>query len=205
VYGVLWTGREKKAEGGGTEDGCPRDTRTTRKKRRALYQRLIDFRLKSTGETPVPRQAIPSVAWASHPLSGKNPEQFCLWYNLGKIRQGALGACNVTVGMNSPDPLNSLLASWRHEPAPASDFNTGVWARIRGGEAARPLAPIVRFPWALPLAASVAVLLSIAGGTGWALALNEAQSADRMASAYVRSIDPLQMVTQHHELPPFSS
>ena len=95
--------------------------------------------------------------------------------------------------MNSPDPLTSLLASWRHNPAPASDFNAGVWARIQAGEHARPLAPIVQFPWVLPLAASVAVLLSIAGGTGWAIALNEAQSADRMASAYVRSIDPVQM------------
>ncbi len=122
-----------------------------------------------------------------------------------KIRQGERGACSVTVGMNSPDPLNSLLASWRHEPAPAADFNAGVWSRIRAGEAARPLAPIVRFPWALPLAASVAVLLSIAEGTGWALALNEAQSADRMASAYVRSIDPLQMSAQHHKHTPVSS
>jgi hypothetical protein len=85
--------------------------------------------------------------------------------------------------MNSPDPLNSLLASWHHEPPPAANFNAGVWARIRAGEGTRPRTLIVRFPWALPLAASVAVLLSIAGGTGWALALNEAQSADRMASA----------------------
>ena len=115
------------------------------------------------------------------------------WVDGLKIRQGAKGACNVSVGMNSPDPLNALLASWRHEPAPDSDFNAGVWARIQAGGQARPLAPIVRFPLALPLAASVAVLLSMAGGTGWALALNEAQSADRMASAYVRSIDPVQM------------
>ena len=99
--------------------------------------------------------------------------------------------------MTSPDPLKSLLASWRHDPAPVADFNVGVWARIQAGEQARPLAAIVRFPWALPLAASVAVLLSIAGGMGWALALNEAQSSDRMASAYVRSIDPVQMPAQH--------
>jgi hypothetical protein len=98
--------------------------------------------------------------------------------------------------MNSSDPLHSLLASWRHEPEPDSDFNEGVWARIQAGTQVRPLAPIVRFPWALPLAASVAVLMSIAGGMGWALALNEAQSAERMASAYVRSIDPLQMSAQ---------
>jgi len=99
--------------------------------------------------------------------------------------------------MNSTDPLSSLLASWRHDPTPAADFNAGVWARIQAGEQARPRAAIVRFPWALPLVASVAVLLSIAGGTGWALVLNESQSADRMASAYVRSIDPVQMSAQH--------
>ena len=97
--------------------------------------------------------------------------------------------------MNSSDPLHSLLASWRHEPATDSDFNTRVWARIQADTQARPLAPILRFSWALPMAASVTMLVSIAGGAGWALALNEAESAEQMAAAYVRSIDPVQMST----------
>jgi hypothetical protein len=46
------------------------------------------------------------------------------------------------------------------------------------------------------MAASVAMLVSIAGGAGWALALNEAESAEQMAAAYVRSIDPVQMSAQ---------
>jgi hypothetical protein len=95
--------------------------------------------------------------------------------------------------MNSPDPLHSLLASWSHEPVPDSHFNEAVWARIHAGEQTRTRAPIFVFPSTLRLAASVALLLSIAGGTGWAHVLNTTQSADRMASAYVRSIDPVQM------------
>ena len=113
----------------------------------------------------------------------------------GKNRQGVQWGFSVSIYMNSPDPLPSLLASWSHEPVPDSHFNEAVWARIHAGEQARPRAPISWFPSTLPMAASVALLLSIAGGTGWAHALNTAQSADRMASAYVRSIDPIQMAT----------
>jgi len=99
--------------------------------------------------------------------------------------------------MNTPDPLQPLLASWEHSSSDASDFNTGVWARIQSVEGTLPLSPIIRFPSLLPLAASVTVLLSIAAGTGSALALNRAQSAERMASAYVRSVDPVQMSAAH--------
>ena len=99
--------------------------------------------------------------------------------------------------MTTPDPLQPLLASWEHSPSDASDFNAGVWARLQSGERARTFAPIIRFPWLLPLAASVTVLLSVAAGTGSALALNRAQSAERMASAYVRSVDPVQMLAAH--------
>ena len=101
--------------------------------------------------------------------------------------------------MNNPDPLSSLLASWQHESAPVTDFNDGVWARIRAGESSVPLAPILRFPWALPLAASVTVLLSLLAGTGSALALNRAQAVEHMAAAYVRSVDPVQMSAIHAE------
>lgn len=96
---------------------------------------------------------------------------------------------------DSRDPLASTLRTWRHEPAPAPDFDGAVWARIRSAETAAPArtASIFHFPSALPLAASVAVLLSIAAGTGTAFALNRTLSTNRMAAAYVRSIDPLQM------------
>jgi hypothetical protein len=102
---------------------------------------------------------------------------------------------NVSLGMNDPrDPLSSTLQSWRHEPTPAPDFNHQVWARIRAADhapARRPFAFLHRH--ALPLAASVAVILSILAGSGSAFALNHTRTTQRMAAAYVRSIDPVQM------------
>jgi hypothetical protein len=102
----------------------------------------------------------------------------------------------------SRDPLSPLLGSWKHSPAPAPDFAKDVWSRIRTAESAAPAEPasVIRFPFAipLPLAASVAVTLSILAGTLAALGVNRSQSADRMAAAYVRTIDPIQMTTGAH-------
>lgn len=98
--------------------------------------------------------------------------------------------------MNDPrDPLSSTLHSWRHEPAPSPDFNNQVWARIQSADTAAARQPFafLHFRHALPLAASVAVLLSIAAGSGSAFALNHTRTTQRMAAAYVRSIDPVQM------------
>jgi hypothetical protein len=90
------------------------------------------------------------------------------------------------------DPLSSTLHSWHHEPVPAPDFNDQVWGRIRIPEAAaRSRFTLLHFH--LPLAASIAVVLSIATGMGGAFALNHNRTNERMASAYVRSIDPVQM------------
>ena len=94
--------------------------------------------------------------------------------------------------MNPPDPLPALLANWRHAPAPTPDFEAKVWGRIRANAKT---ATAVRFAWSLPLAACVTVLLSVAAGTGSALALNQAQTAELMAKAYVRSVDPVQMAS----------
>lgn len=96
---------------------------------------------------------------------------------------------------DSRDPLASTLRTWRHEPAPAPGFDKAVWARIRSAETAAPArtASILHFPSSLPFAAGLAVLLSIAAGTGTAFALNRTLSTDRMAAAYVRNIDPVQM------------
>ena len=102
--------------------------------------------------------------------------------------------------MNHSDPLKRLLASWSHEPTPAPEFATEVWSRIRSAESAPRLAPIIRFPWALPLAASIAVMLSVAAGTRSALALNHAEATARQAAAYVRSVDPVQMSATHEHL-----
>lgn len=104
---------------------------------------------------------------------------------------------------DSRDPLHPILRGWEHTPAPAPDFADGVWSRIRSSESS---ASIIRFPFAipLPLAACVAVTFSVLAGTFGALALNHAQTADRMAAAYVRTIDPIQMTGGHDHLPPQS-
>ena len=93
------------------------------------------------------------------------------------------------------DPLSSTLHTWHHEPAPAPDFNDQVWARIHSADASRKKEPLLHFHLALPLAASIAVILSIAAGTGGAFILNHTRTTDRMATAYVRSIDPVQMTS----------
>jgi hypothetical protein len=99
--------------------------------------------------------------------------------------------------MNPTDPLKPLLASWRHEPTPLPQFEAEVWSRLHSADSNHPISTVFRFPAALPLAASIAVLLSIAAGTSTAVALNQSQSTERMADAYVRSVDPLQMSTAH--------
>ncbi|MDF3057714.1 MAG: hypothetical protein K0R17_1929 [Rariglobus sp.] len=91
------------------------------------------------------------------------------------------------------DPLSSTLQTWRHEPAPAPDFNQGVWARIHSTGATREPAALFHFPGAIPLAASLAILFALAAGSGGAFALNRSLTTDRMADAYVRSIDPVRM------------
>ena len=48
----------------------------------------------------------------------------------------------------------------------------------------------------MPLAASFVLLLSLATGSGVALAYDSMTRDDRMAAEYARSIDPLQMAMQ---------
>lgn len=103
---------------------------------------------------------------------------------------------NVTSGMNNSGPLSRVLKSWQHDPAPSPDFNKAVWACIDAPEqipAPSFLAQLFHFPRQLPLTAGFAILLAAFAGTGAALSLGHGQSTDRMAAAYVRSIDPLQM------------
>ena len=98
--------------------------------------------------------------------------------------------------MNDHDPLSRVLKSWKHDPAPAPDFAKTAWARIDATEQAPApsfFAQFLYFPRQLPIAASFAVILAVLAGTGAGLALNRGQSTDRMAAAYVRSIDPIQM------------
>lgn len=93
------------------------------------------------------------------------------------------------------DSLSTLLRTWRHQPSDAPDFNAAVWARIRAQEraASMPLAVVRSFRWTLPLAAGFTVIASVAFGVGAGLAVSRSQTADRMAAAYARSIDPILM------------
>lgn len=89
------------------------------------------------------------------------------------------------------DPLQDLLQRWRHEAPPAPAFRDAVWARIAQAETASPVAPLIPFRLILPLAASLTLIASVAAGVGAGLSVARSQTADRMATAYARSIDPL--------------
>lgn len=110
--------------------------------------------------------------------------------------------------MNDRDELSVLLRTWRHDPAPAPDFASGVWRRLRTADrpvATRRLGDLLRFPlpFALPIAAGFAVVLGVTAG----LASNRTQATERMAAAYARTIDPILMTsagaanTHAHPLP----
>jgi hypothetical protein len=103
-----------------------------------------------------------------------------------------LARANVSPVVNHRDPLSTLLKSWRHEPPSEPRFNSGVWARIEAGR--RESGALSFYRWALPLAACLAVVL----GAGTALRESRRQHTDRMAAAYVRNVDPLQMPPYPH-------
>lgn len=89
--------------------------------------------------------------------------------------------------MTSPDSLRALLRRWQHTPPSAPDFAAGVWARLEA--ARRDERVVIAFRWALPIAASVALFL----GVGAARTQTRRAHAERMAAAYVRTVDPVQM------------
>ncbi|MBA3849952.1 MAG: hypothetical protein C0502_08140 [Opitutus sp.] len=93
--------------------------------------------------------------------------------------------------MEQPDSLTPLLCRWRHEPAFAPEFATEVWNRIEA--ARRDERAVVAFRWALPLAASVALLL----GIGVARLEAKRAQVEKMADFYVRTIDPVQIVAHN--------
>ncbi len=92
------------------------------------------------------------------------------------------------------DPLTTLLRRWSHDPAITPGFSAGVWARIDA--ARRDQRIVIAFRWALPLAASVALLL----GMGAARAEVKRDHTELMAAYYVRTIDPVQITghAEHH-------
>src|SRR2546430_17153830 len=107
--------------------------------------------------------------------------------------------------MSSPsDPFRDILQSWQYRPVQDPHFNKAVWARLaeKPTEAARSrLGWGVLLPFfsesssrrTLSLAASVLLVVSVALGSGVALAYDSFTRDQRMATAYAHSIDPLQM------------
>jgi hypothetical protein len=110
--------------------------------------------------------------------------------------------------MTDHDPnLSRVLKSWEHEPRPAPRFNAEVWVRIEAAREApwagaaiiaRSLGiPAQHFRWALPLGASVVLTLAVTLGAGVGYLQTSLTRTDRMAAAYVQTIDPLQMTAPH--------
>jgi len=109
--------------------------------------------------------------------------------------------------MNERESLSSLLKTWRIPPAESSDFSDAVWSRIHFAEKQKPerspgafaiLArafriPAEHFSWALPVAAGLVVMASIAAGTTAAHVYDSQRRTELMAPAHARSIDPLLM------------
>ena len=111
--------------------------------------------------------------------------------------------------MTERDPeLSRTLREWRHTPPAAPRFNAEVWARIEAARAAPWAAaaiiarglgiPAQHFRWALPVGASLVLALAAAAGVGAGSLHTALTENDRMAAAYVRTIDPLQMTAAHH-------
>lgn len=105
--------------------------------------------------------------------------------------------------MTDPD-LSRVLKDWRHDPPSAPRFNAEVWARIEAAReapwaAAAAVAgklgiPARSFRWVLPLGASLALTLAASLGAGLGYLQASRAYTDRMAAAYVHTIDPMQQV-----------
>lgn len=109
--------------------------------------------------------------------------------------------------MKDREPVSELLQTWRVPPIEHSDFSDNVWSRIHSAEREKPARrfdaaaiiarvfhiPAEQFRWALPVAASLVVIASIAAGTTAAHVYDSQRRTELMASVHARSIDPLLM------------
>ncbi|HEY0966504.1 MAG TPA: hypothetical protein VGD88_03855 [Opitutaceae bacterium] len=99
------------------------------------------------------------------------------------------------------DPLKDLLQRWRHEPSAAPNFNAGVWARIDQAGTQPAVATVIPFRLLLPLAASLTLIASVAAGVSAGLSVTRSQTAERMATSYARTIDPILKASTDHVHP----
>jgi len=110
--------------------------------------------------------------------------------------------------MMDRDPnLSNVLRSWRHTVAGAPRFNAEVWTRIEAARdapwtvaeflARRSGLPAQEFRWAVPVVATLALVFAMAAGAGAGVLHTRLTENDRMAAAYVQTIDPLQLTGVH--------
>jgi hypothetical protein len=111
--------------------------------------------------------------------------------------------------MSNQDPnLSKVLRSWEVEVPASPRFNAAVWAKIDATrDAPRSVAaflgsrlgiPVRSFRWALPLTVSLTLAIAAAAGASVGALQTSHSRNDRMAAAYVRTIDPLQMTVDRH-------
>lgn len=99
--------------------------------------------------------------------------------------------------------LSRLLEAWRHEPPPAPRFNAEVWTRVgrmrdASWAAATYVTRVLGLPgrcvrWVMPLGAALLMALAAFLGAGAGRLHTSLTRTNRMASAYLKTIDPLQM------------
>jgi hypothetical protein len=111
--------------------------------------------------------------------------------------------------MSNQDPnLSKVLRSWEVDVPASPRFNAEVWAKIEATREA-PLSvaaflgkrlgiPVRFFRWALPLTACLTLVVAAAAGVSIGALRTNHSLNDRMAAAYVRTIDPLQMTVDRH-------
>ena len=101
--------------------------------------------------------------------------------------------------MQPDDKLSRLLQAWRQSVPPAAPhFNAGVWARIEARGAPGPFDTLLRL-FSHPAVAAALIALCALGGFSWGVYqkdyLQPRLVREQMVEAYVRSIDPLQMMS----------
>jgi hypothetical protein len=101
--------------------------------------------------------------------------------------------------MNTPDPLDRLVAAWEEPTAPSPDLRRRVWRRIEAAEARRPAAHLSSWVQAFSLlfrqrSALAWVMLCIALGLVSAelrATRTPLRDIGQMATLYLQEINPL--------------
>jgi len=103
--------------------------------------------------------------------------------------------------MNDDSALSRFLKIWHpRDPAPAPHFGEDVWARIERASSSAPSSGLFRFPSTLRAAICWAAVVSAFGGSAAAYAYDSLTRDERMVTAHVRSLDPIQITAAPHTI-----